>query len=159
MARNRIVRRVDSLMDEFEAMERNIMSRAYELFCERGREAGRVLDDWVAAEREMAWKPAVALREIDGHFVVTAVLAGIDAKELDVRVTAEDVLIKARRQCEKPLDDGVRFSEFQPGQLFRDIRLPAPIDPDAVEAKFKNGLLTVTAPKAHPPKSTPVAAT
>ena len=38
--------------------------------------------------------------------------------------------------------------EFQPGPLFRAITFPAPIDPEAVKAEYRDGLLRVTAPSA-----------
>ncbi|MBI2833320.1 MAG: Hsp20/alpha crystallin family protein [Acidobacteria bacterium] len=42
----------------------------------------------------------------------------------------------------------MHLCEFRPGQLFRGIKLPAPIDPDAVKAECRDGLLRVTAAMA-----------
>ncbi len=52
MPRRRLVRRVESMLDETTAIGEEIRKRAYELWQEGG-EWGRAREHWLAAEREV----------------------------------------------------------------------------------------------------------
>lgn len=139
-------RRVDTIFDELEAIERQVATRAYELFERRGCRMGHALDDWLAAEQDETWTPAVDLRERDDAYVVKAAVAGVEPDQLDVRVTPDDLLIEADIHHEHAEKERVLACEFAHGKLFKRIHYPQHVDPDKVEATLKNGLLTVTAP-------------
>ena len=98
------------------------------------------------AERELVWKPAVELRQKDAQFEILAALPGVEAKDLDIQVTSEDVLIKADINHEHTTQEGaVHLCEFERGKLFRSIHFPEKIDPDSVKADYRNGMLRLTA--------------
>ena len=67
---------VDNLAAQVEAIQQRITSRAHEIWRDRGASIGRALDDWLHAEKEIVWRPAVEVRRIDGAFVVEAAVAG-----------------------------------------------------------------------------------
>lgn len=142
--------RKDSLLDELQALHEQIRRRAYELFEGRPRQQGDPLRDWLTAEREVVWKPCIELREKDGSFEVLAATPGVDAKDLDVQVTPEEVLIQADIHHRHTPEKGtVHVCEFTGGKLFRSIRFPQSIDPDSVKVEYKNGLLRLTAAAAR----------
>jgi HSP20 family molecular chaperone IbpA len=154
MARGRLVRTVDSLIDEINAMHSAITDRAYERFCTGGWAEGRALDDWLAAERETTWRPPVELGEHDGEYVLKAAVAGVDPKQLEVCVSADDVLIRGKNEHRHDeRGQVVHLCEFDPGRLFRSVHFPQPVDPDRTQANLKNGLLIITAPKAQRSKT------
>jgi HSP20 family protein len=127
-------------------MQDRIMRRAHEIFEENGSMLGRDLENWNQAERELVWRPAFELREKDGQFQLEAALSGVDAKDIDIEVTPEDIILKAETQHEHKEQKGiVHYCEFETGKMFRSIHLPRKIDPDKVKAEFKNGLLRLTA--------------
>jgi HSP20 family protein len=139
-------RKAETLFDEIEQIQKRVSERAYELFRNRGAALGAALNDWLAAERQTIWKPAVEVCQKDNQFVVEAALAGVEASQLDIQVTRDMLLIKADTPHTHPETKGlVHVCEFQPGQLIRAIKLPAPIDPEAVTAEYRDGLLRVTA--------------
>jgi HSP20 family protein len=143
-------RRVDSILDKVDALERQIAARAYELFERRGGASGRELDDWLVAENLERWTPALALYEQANRFIVKVAIAGVEPEQLDVRVTPDDLLIEADVRHEHGPDKGaVRICEFAPGTLFRRVHFPQRVDPDKVRATLRHGLLLVTAPIAH----------
>ena len=140
------IRKLSSIFDEMQAMQDRVMQRAYEIFQRDGGPFGRDLDHWVEAERELMWKPPVELREKDGVFVLEVALSGVEAKDLNIEVTPEDIILKADVQHEHQEDRGsVHLCEFQSGKMFRSLHFPKRIDPDKVKAEFRNGLLRVTA--------------
>lgn len=144
------VRKAETVFDELETMHNQIMRRAYEIFAGRGSVFGNDLDDWFAAERELTWTPAAEVREKDNEFVVKVALAGFSPEELDIRITPEDLLIKAEtRHVHKEGKGKVYLCEFTSGRVFRSIHFPRKIDSDKVKAEYRNGLLRITAPIAE----------
>lgn len=92
--------------------------------------------------------PAVDLVETDKSFVVTAELAGLTEKDIDVMVKNGNLVISGEKQDdkeEKTKDYYVRERQF--GSFERSFSLPETADSDKIEAAFKNGVLTVTVPK------------
>ena len=81
------VKKTESFWDEIQKMEDRVMRRAYDIFRSNGSTAGKDLDNWLAAERELAWKPPVEMTEEDNQFEIKVAVAGIDAKDLTVEVT------------------------------------------------------------------------
>jgi HSP20 family protein len=150
MAETLPVKKGKSIFDELEKMHDRIMRRAYELFCTNGDTCGRDLDNWLQAERELIWTPEIELEEKDGAFKLQIAVPGVDPKNIDIEVTAEDVLVKAEYRHEHNETKGeVYVCEFASGNLFRSIHLPKKINPDGVKAEFKDGMLNLTAPVAE----------
>jgi len=143
---NVAVTRKESIFDQIEQLRHRIEQRAYELFRGRGG-ASNPLADWLAAEEELVWKPAVELREKDGTFFVKAAVPGIEAKDVNVEITAEDLVIKAAATHRRTHTEGeVHLSEFAAADLFRSVHFPRAVDPGKAKAEYRNGLLTVSVP-------------
>ncbi len=146
MATTLPVKKTESLFDEMNKLHDRIMKRAYELFDGNGHVFGKDVEDWLQAERELVWKPAIELEEKDNEIRLQIATPGIDPKDLDIEVTPEHILIKAETQHEHKEEKGqVHVCEFTSGHLFRSVHLPKKIDPDKVKAEFKNGILSLTA--------------
>jgi len=141
------IRRTKSIFDEIERMQDRIMRRAYDIFGSNGGILDKDIPNWLQAERELVWKPAIELAEKDDEFCLEVAVPGVDPKDIDIEVTPEDILVKAdvhHEHKEKKVD--VYACEFASGNLFRSIHLPKKIDPDKVKAEFKNGMLRLKAP-------------
>jgi HSP20 family protein len=148
------VQKKESFWDELQKMEDRVMRRAYDIFRGNGSEPGRDLDNWLAAERELIWKPAIELKEKDGQFEIQIAVAGVDPKGIQVEATADELLVRGETMKEKKKEEGqIHTSEFQSRTLFRSIRFPKKIDPNKVKADMKNGLLTVVAQVARETKA------
>ena len=143
------VRKTESIFDELHALQNKITKRAFEIFNNKGQEFGRDLENWLEAERELVWKPAIELEEKDNQFHLQIATPGVDPKDINIEVTPEYLLVKAEGQHEHKEDKGeVHVCEFTSGNMFRSVHLPKKIDPDKVQAEFKNGILTVHLPKS-----------
>jgi HSP20 family protein len=144
------VKKSESIFDEMEKMRDRIMRRAYEIFSGNGEGFGKDVDDWLQAEQELVWKPAVELTEVDNVFRLELAAPGVDPKDVDIEVTPDDILIRAEVHHKHEDKKGeVHICEFARGSLFRSIRLPKKIDPEKVKAEFKNGILLLKAPVAE----------
>jgi HSP20 family molecular chaperone IbpA len=144
-------RTVDDVLAEVEGVQRHIAQRAQEIFRARGGAIGHALEDWMKAERETIWRPALEVRRTKDAFIIEAAVAGVDPKQFDVQVTPTELVLAAHvHHSDREQEGEIVLCEFANGPLFRSYRFPAPIDPARVSAEYKNGLLHVTAPLAQP---------
>jgi HSP20 family protein len=154
MAKNDIqLKKTDTIFEELDRLHRAISQRAYDFF--RNQESRGPLADWLTAEHELVWKPAIEVRTKDNQFEIHVATPGVDAKDLDVQITPEDLLVQAKIDHEHTAQKGdVQVCEFKRGKLFRSIHFPAKIDPESVKAEYRNGMLRLTAAiaKAAPTK-------
>jgi len=101
------------------------------------------------------WTPSLDLSETKDAFVVKAEIPGIEPKEIQVSLESQMLTIKGEKKQEKEEKDEQYYRvERGYGAFMRSVRLPAPVDGGKVAATFKNGLLTVTLPKAPELKGT-----
>jgi HSP20 family protein len=157
---NVAVTRRESLLDQIEQLHHRIERRAYELFRQRDGLPGDPAADWLTAEREIVRKPAVELREKDGTYTVLAALPGVEAKDVAVNVSSEDVMIStAATHSGADTKGHLPQCEFDTAELFRSVHFPKPVDAAKARADYRNGLLTVTVPAARPARTKPVAVT
>lgn len=92
--------------------------------------------------------PAVEMTETKKAYKITVELPGIDPG--DVEVTIEDGMLRiaGEKKTERDEDEkGYRISERSYGAFERLLRLPAAADTDAIKARTRHGVLTVTIPK------------
>ncbi|MBF2045982.1 MAG: Hsp20/alpha crystallin family protein [Leptolyngbya sp. IPPAS B-1204] len=116
------------------------------------REMNRLFDDVLAPsgrrENGMAFMPAAELKETEDAIHLRLEVPGLEAKDLNVEVTADSVSISGERQSEtKTEEKGVFRSEFRYGKFQRVIPLPVQIDNQNVQAEYKDGILKLTLPK------------
>ena len=123
------IQAAESVGDEIRAMREAIMRRAYEIWVDRGPAAGRAIEDWLAAERELTWRPAIEVTEQDGTITLQAAVAGLEPGELDVHATPDEILIQSERTHSEREGETVHCCEFRQGRLFREVHLPSKIDP------------------------------
>ena len=97
------------------------------------------------------WTPPVDLYETASDFVLTAELPGLTRDQIDIH--AEDSRIVLRGARLPGSDRDIPTEQFHRverghGHFSRAFSLPEAIDVDAVTADLKDGILTVTIPKA-----------
>lgn len=96
-----------------------------------------------------AWVPAVELKESDSEITLRAEIPGVAAENLDVQVTRNAVALTGEHRYEKQTDEkGYFHSEFRYGKFHRIVPLPSKVENEQAKAEFKDGILTLTLPKA-----------
>jgi HSP20 family protein len=121
------------------------------------REMNQLLDS--LAPTRLGWNvepivPAAEIQETPEDIRLKLELPGIDAKDLEVHVSAEAVSISGERKEEtKTEDKGVTRSEFRYGQFRRTIPLPTRVENTEVQAEYKDGILSLILPKAASEKN------
>jgi HSP20 family protein len=121
------------------------------------RQFNRLFDEVVPAkelDRSFIIVPAAELQETSDAIHLKLEIPGIEAKDLDVKVTENAVSVSGERKSEtKTEDKGVTKSEFHYGKFQRVIPLPARIQNTNVTAEYKDGILNLTLPKTEAEKN------
>ncbi len=88
----------------------------------------------------------VNVRDEEDTFVLSALVPGLKAEDLNIQVLDDVVRIEGEFQAN---EDGYLLRELPSGSFSRVLRMPAEIDADKVEAKITDGVLTLHLPKAE----------
>jgi len=98
------------------------------------------------------WSPHVDVLEDPTQFIVRVDLPGLNKDEIQVEV-AEDVLTirGERKHQEESQHEGYYYREREQGCFCRMIPLPEGVDPQTVEASFRDGVLQVRLPTPKQP--------
>ena len=103
----------------------------------------RVARRWAANnERTLG----VNIREQDDAYVLSALVPGLKAEDLNIQVLENVVRIEGEYKAD---ENQYLMQELLHGSFNRTLRLPTTIDADNVEAKITDGVLTLTLPKAE----------
>jgi HSP20 family protein len=109
----------------------------------QARPQRRVVRSW-AENREQSL--GVNIREEDDAYVLSSLVPGLKAEDLNIQVLNDVVRIEGEYQA-----DGNEYlvRELPSGSFTRTLRLPAAIEANSVEAKIADGILTLKLPKAE----------
>ena len=105
------------------------------------RHFGTKMAEWLS--------PASDAKADENAYRITMELPGVEEKDIDISVHEGVVTVKGEKSAEREeKGDTWFFSERQYGSFSRTFRLPADADGDKIEAHLKDGVLTISVPKA-----------
>jgi HSP20 family protein len=98
--------------------------------------------------------PSLDLAETNGSLEVRLDIPGMEAKDIDIHVNANVLTVSGERKEERE-EKGKTYHrvERRVGAFSRSVTLPCPVREDAVEAQYKNGILTIKLPKTEEAKA------
>ena len=97
----------------------------------------------------MDWMPVVDILEANEHVEIRAEIPGLSEKDVQVSVTDDVLTLKGEKtQASEENDQKYHRVERSYGRFQRSFTLPANLNPEDIKAKFMNGVLTVSIPKA-----------
>ena len=97
--------------------------------------------------------PLDVVREGD-EIMVHASLPGVDPENIDVSVEDSVLTITATTNADVEREDGeYLMRERRTGSFHRALRLPDTVDTERIQPGYKNGVLTITIPKAESKKA------
>jgi HSP20 family protein len=100
------------------------------------------------------WSPSVDLYEDKDKFIIRAELPGMRREDIEVTASGDTLTISGEKKHEEQVKedrDTYRAERFF-GRFQRTITLPAPMDTSKIQAQYKDGVLTITVPKAEEAK-------
>jgi HSP20 family protein len=117
------------------------------------RAMDRVFDDfgrggWRGSEAELTFP--IDLFETEDSVTVKAVLPGINPEDVEISVSEGVLTVKGESRLEQTSErENYYRQEIRYGAFSRSIPLPSRVNHEQAEAKFKDGVLMVTLPKAE----------
>lgn len=120
------------------------------------KELETVQNQWNAALSQSApgtkslWTPPVDIEEDEKAFTILMEVPDVTLKDVDVRVEDGTLYICGARQREEP-KEGVKIHRVERvwGTFRRTFKLPDNVDEEGIAASLKQGVLTVSLPKAE----------
>ena len=110
------------------------------------RPARRVIRRWEGDNQRTL---GVNIREEDEAYVLSALVPGLTADDLNIQILDDVVRIEGEYKQD---ENQYLMQELPHGSFTRTLRLPVAIDANHVEAKIADGVLTLTLPKAESAK-------
>lgn len=98
--------------------------------------------------RDLAGGPEMRLSDDGNAFSLKAELPGLSEKDVEVSVNANTLTVRGERKVEPPQGYSAHRNERTAYRFERSYQLPVKIDAEKASAVMKNGLLTLTLPKA-----------
>ena len=99
---------------------------------------------------ERAWTPSVDVYETRDELVVKAELPGLSQKDIQLSITGDMLALRGERRWEEESNQPQYLrTERWYGKFERTLPLPFPVQADKVRAGYRDGVLTVTLPKAE----------
>jgi HSP20 family protein len=113
--------------------------------------------DWELPTSTTAWNPSVDIFENDNEVVVKAELPGVNAKDIEVRLENNVLVLKGERHFEKEAkEENYHRIEREYGSFSRSFALPTMVNGDNVTAEYKDGVLKIVLPKKEETKPKPI---
>lgn len=118
------------------------------------RRMNRMFDDFLGdfglgMNKAGEFVPRIEVCETENEIKVTAELAGMDEKDVEVSLQDDTLTIRGEKKVQRDEQSERCFlTERSYGSFSRSILLPETIQQDKINAVFKKGILTLTLPKA-----------
>lgn len=93
---------------------------------------------------------AVDVYQTDNDVVVKAALPGVKREEMEITVSGDTLTLNGETKTEEEIKRENYFrQERRYGAFSRSVIIPVPVQSEKAEATFKDGVLTITLPKAE----------
>ncbi len=98
------------------------------------------------------FNPRIDIKQADDHYTLTLDIPGMDKSNLNIEVKEGNLLISGERSSEKKEDKPNQYvrQERSFGYFSQAFPLPEDAKPEAIDAKYDNGVLTVTIGREKP---------
>lgn len=101
----------------------------------------------------LAREPLADLKETDKQITASLDMPGVDKKDIKLNITEDGIEVKVEQKEEKKEEkEGYIRIERGERSYYRNLPFPAKIIPEKAQAKYENGVLEITAPKAEETK-------
>lgn len=95
------------------------------------------------------WRPVFDVIETAVDFRIKVAVPGIGKDDIEIEIREDVLIVSGERKEEKlSVDEERHIKEILYGKFSRSLRLPLPIEPDNVSAKFKDGIVNIILPKS-----------
>jgi HSP20 family protein len=99
------------------------------------------------------WMPAVDVAEEDNEYVVKIELPGVNKDDVKITLESNILTIRGEKKAEKETKErNYHRMERSYGSFQRSFTLPTTVKNDKIDAEYRDGILSITLPKAEEAK-------
>lgn len=98
------------------------------------------------------WSPALDLYQNSDNVIARIELPGMRKEDIDISLQDGMLTISGERKSETAEGEKAERTERYVGKFRRSVSLPTMVDSNKVSASYRDGILTVTLPKAEEAK-------
>jgi HSP20 family protein len=115
----------------------------------------RLAGEWPSQWEGTGWRWGLEVDDHDDAVVIRAEAPGFEAGDLNLQLSDNRLVLRAAKKVETKGKKGE--TETREQECHESVTLPNGIDKEKVEAKYHNGVLTVTLPKTAEGKAKQIA--
>lgn len=104
-------------------------------------------------EEGVYYTPLVDIAETNDAFIFEADMPGVKAEDMDVNFENGTLTLRGKVQSRQPDEQPYIWQDYSVGHFYRSFSIDTPVNPDAITAELKNGVLRLTVPKAEAAKT------
>lgn len=97
------------------------------------------------------WLPEIDVKEQNNSYLIKMDLPGMDKKDVKISIDQQNnLVISGERETasKKERKDYICFERYK-GSFFRKVPLPGTVDAQHITAKYRDGVLEITVPRAQ----------
>ena len=114
----------------------------------------RLTGDSDPSTYESDWAPSLDLTDTGESLVAELEVPGMDPKDIEISVTGDTLTLTGEKKREREeKQEAYHLVERSYGKFSRSVRLPSTVNPDRVQASYKDGVLRITMDKTEPAKT------
>jgi HSP20 family protein len=101
----------------------------------------------------MSWTPAVDIAEHDNEYLVRVELPGVNKDDVKITIESNILTVRGEKKQEKETKkENFHRVERSYGSFQRSFTLPTTVTNEKIDASYKDGVLSITLPKAEEAK-------
>lgn len=122
------------------------------------QQINRLFEDSMLPMHASGFVPPIELSEHNDAYKVRLQVPGLKPEDITIETTGNTLYIEGESQREKSTEgETIHRSEFRYGAFRRAVEFGSTIDADKIDARYKDGILTLTLPKQESAKKKTIA--
>ena len=118
-----------------------------------GKRFSDIMDEFfndAVATRQGSFSPKINISENEKQFMIDVEVPGMDKNDIDVSLENRQLTISGKRKFDNEEKD-TRYHRVEThfGSFTRSFRLPDSVDEGSINAKYNNGILSITIDKSE----------
>ena len=114
------------------------------------RHINRYFDSLNYENQTVAWQPSINVIDLEGKYEISAELPGMKREDVNIELNNNILTLSGEKKVEREIkDQSYHMFERSFGKFSRSFRLSPEVEADNIEAKFDNGILTLSLPKSE----------
>lgn len=96
------------------------------------------------ADHEFHFMPRTDIKETDDSYKIEIALAGMKKEDISIEHKEDYLIVSAEHKETREENTTYHLKEIKYGKFKRSFRIPKNVQKDSIQAKFDNGILTIT---------------